>query len=121
MNEAIYRKIIEKKEFLKLPRRDVEMAFGLFDKERFLDEEKIKKTRELLRKIYFSFGSLKLLSPNIFYKKNIKEILKKHLSSRERLSLYDEIYKRILKEFIGKNFSIIDLGAGINGLSYKEL
>lgn len=75
MNKQIYEKIVNKKEFSQLPKKDVEKVYSLFDKKDFIDEEKIKKTRDLLRKVYFAFGSLKLLNSNILKKKSVEEIL----------------------------------------------
>jgi hypothetical protein len=124
----IIEKIMSKKEYSQLPKKDVELVFGKFEKRQTSDEEKIKLSRDLLRKIYSSFSSGKLLSI-----KDKKEdwILKKHLSTRERLSYYSELYKKLLGEFgtlraYSETFpsekftgSIIDLGAGVNGFSYK--
>ena len=121
MDKEIYKQIIKKKEFSRLPEKDVEKAFENFNKPEFLDEEKIKLTRDLLRKIYFAFGSLKILCPRIIEKKSPEEILKKHISTKERFENYEGVYRRILDKFIGKNFTVIDLGAGINGLSYDWL
>jgi hypothetical protein len=59
--------------------------------------------------------SRKLLGPK---NKNFEWILRKHISTRERLEFYPEIYKRILKG-LGKKISIIDLGAGANSFSYS--
>ena len=111
---ALIKKIIQKKEFSQLPEKDVLLAFLNFNKVEYSEEEKIKLTRNLLRKIFSSFTSRKILLPK---DKNEDWFLKKHLSTRERLPYYEEIYSRILKG-IDKNLSIIDLGAGINGLSY---
>lgn len=108
-------KITQKKEFSQLPRKDVELAFEHFNKERYLDEEKIKLTRDLLRKVFSAFTSQKILS---LKSKPPEWILRKHLSTRERLPHYEELYKRILKG-LNKNVSVIDLGAGINGFSYE--
>ncbi len=110
--KEIIRKITEKKEFSQLPERDVLIAFEKFDKIKYSDEEKIKLTRDLLRKVFSAFTSKKLLLPK---NKDEEWILKKHLSTRERLIYYGEIYSRI----IGNNSTVIDLGAGINGFSYK--
>ena len=44
--------------------------------------------------------------------------MKKHLSSRERLPHYLEVYKRIFKN-VDKKLSVIDLGSGVNGFSYN--
>ncbi len=113
--EQLIQKITQKKEFSQLPRRDVELAFEKFNKKSYLDEEKIKLTRNLLRQVFSSFTSQKILS---LKNKDEEWILRKHLSTRERFPYYEEIYKRILKS-LNKKLSIIDLGAGINGFSYK--
>ena len=117
MDGEIYEKIISKKEFSKLPKKDVERIFGIFEKRETTDSEKIKLTRDLLRKVYFAFGSLKLLNPKIIDKKGVDEILKKHISTAERFDHYSELYDKLLKDF--KKVKVVDLGAGINGLSYK--
>ncbi|MBL7059120.1 hypothetical protein ISS08_01585 [Candidatus Pacearchaeota archaeon] len=105
-------KIVEKKEYSNLPKKDVELAFSQFDKKQYLDEEKIKLTRNFLRRIYVSFSSVKLLN---LKDKNAEWVLKKHRSTKERFEYYPEIYKRILL----KEKTIIDLGAGVNGFSYS--
>jgi hypothetical protein len=109
-------KIMQKKEFSELPKKDVEMALKKFDKEHLLDEEKIKLTRNLLMEVFSAFTSRKLLS---LRDREPGWILKKHLSTRERNPYYKEIYKRILKD-LGKDLSIIDLGSGVNGFSYES-
>ena len=114
MEVEAYKKIIEKKEFSQLPRIDVEKTFSHFEKRQCSDEEKIRLTRDLLRKIFSAFASQKILSPK---DKDEEWILRKHLSTRERLPFYGEVYSRILKDE-KKDLSIIDLGAGINGFSY---
>lgn len=115
MEKEIYEEITKKKDFSHLPRRDVEMAFSIFEKRQVSDEEKIRLTRDLLRKVFSAFTSKKILS---LKDKEPDWVLRKHLSTRERLAYYDEIYKRLLKDFIGKEMTIFDLGAGINGFSY---
>ncbi len=107
-------KITSKKEFSKLPKKDVELAFEKFDKHNYVDEEKIKLTRELLHKAFSSFTSQKLLS---LKDKDSEWILRKHLSTRERLPYYTEVYEKLLDN---EKFTIFDLGAGINGFSYNH-
>lgn len=115
LSEEMYNKIIAKKEFSQLPKKDVELAFEKFDKERYVDEEKVKLTRDLLRKVFSAFTSSKILSPK---NKDEEWILKKHISTRERFSHYNEVYGRIFGN--SKKFgSVIDLGAGVNGFSYN--
>jgi hypothetical protein len=106
-------KVREKREFSKLPEKDIETAFNHFEKRQASEEEKIELTKEFLRKIFSAFISKKLLS---LKNKDEEWILRKHISTRERLPHYTEIYKRILKD---KEASVVDLGAGINGFSYK--
>ena len=113
MEREIYEKIIKKKEFSQLVKKDVEIAFSHFDDEKYLDEEKVKLTRDLLRKVYSAFGK-RVMS---FKDKDPELVLQKHLSTRERLPHYKELYERLLKGF--KDVSIIDLGAGVNGFSYN--
>lgn len=114
--EELIKKITEKKDFSQLPLKDVETAFNKFDKPFYVDEEKIKLTRDLLRKVFSVFTSEKLLS---IKEKDPEWILKKHLSTRERFDFYSDLYKRIFKDFKKENLTVFDLGAGINGFSYS--
>ncbi len=114
--KEIIEKITQKKEFSKLREIDVERAFEKFDKKEFSVLDKIKLTRDLLRKVFSVFTSQKLLS---LKEKNSEWFLKKHLSTRERFNFYGELYERILKN--QKKPNIIDLGSGINGFSYNYL
>lgn len=106
---------MQKKEFSQLPKKDAEMAFEKFENRQTSDEEKIKLTRDLLRKVYFSFGSHKLLN---IRDKSPEWILKKHFSTKERFPYYKEVYRRVLTG-LNKKISVIDLGAGVNGFSYS--
>ena len=115
--KKLIEKIIQKKEFSQLPKRDVELTFEKFDKDIYCDEEKIKLTRDLLRKVFSGFTSKKILSPK---NKDFEWIFRKHLSTRERLPYYIKVYQRILKK-LSKKINVIDLGAGINGFSYNYI
>jgi len=115
MDKETYNKIIQKKEFSQLPKKDVELAFAKFDKEIYGDEEKIKLTRDLLRKVFSVFTSQKLLG---LKDKEPEWILKKHLSTRERFVYYPKLYKKLIGDF-KRSINIFDLGAGVNGFSYK--
>jgi hypothetical protein len=113
-NQKLISKIMEKQELQKLPTEDVEMALALCAKKGNSDEENIERTRELLHGAYGAFSSRKLF---VSRKERTPEwILKKHLSTRERLPHYNEIYKKIMKGFNGK-INVIDLGSGVNGFS----
>ncbi|MBI3622909.1 hypothetical protein HY212_02400 [Candidatus Pacearchaeota archaeon] len=112
-NELI-EKITQKKEFSQLPFRDVELAFEKFDKPKNADYQKIKLTRQFLRKIFSGFSSRKVLHKR---DEDIEWFLMKHKSTKERFPFYEEVYSRCFKGF-PESFSVIDLGVGINGLSY---
>ncbi len=107
-------KITERKEFSQLPKEDVSLALSKFEKKNLNDYQKVKLTRQLLRKIFSSFSSRKIFSSK---EKSIDWYFSKHKSTKERSPFYKEIYSRCLKDF--KKVSVIDLGAGINGLSYS--
>ncbi len=114
MNKEIINEIKKKREFSELPDIDIKLAYSHFEKRQADNEEKIRLTKELLRKIFSAFVSKKLLS---LKNKDEEWILRKHASTRERLPHYIEIYKRIFSGY--KKTSVIDLGAGINGFSYN--
>lgn len=114
----LIKKITGKKEFSELPQIDVEIALEHFASEKFVDEEKIKLTRDLLRRVFSAFSRNKLLNPKILEKKSSEEILKKHFSTTERVPYFSELYSRILRGE-NKKINVIDLGAGVNGFSYN--
>lgn len=114
MDNKLLEKIVEKKEFSKLPKKDVELVFAKFDQPRNQDFQKLKLTRSFLRKIYSSFSSRKLLT---LRERDPEWVLGKHKSTKERLPYYGEVYTRILKN-LNKEISVIDLGSGANGFSY---
>lgn len=112
--QEIIKKITQKKEFSKLREIDVEMVFEKFDKKEFSYLDKIKLTRDLLRKVFSAFTSQKLLS---IKDKDPEWFLKKHISTKERLPYYEELYSKLLTG----NETVFDLGAGVNGFSYNFL
>ena len=114
MEEELIKKIKQKKEFSMLPEKDVELVFEKINTPFRTDEEKIKMTRDLLRKIYTVFLSNKLLK---IKRKNFDWFLKKHLSTRERFHYYSELYRKIIGNS-GEKIKIYDLGCGINGFSF---
>jgi len=117
--QELIKKITSKKEFSRLPEKDVLLAFKKFDNKNYVDEEKVKLTRALLRKVFSGFTSRKLLS---LKDKSSEWILRKHLSTRERLSYYKQIYKKFLINFdFGTGITVFDLGAGVNGFSFIYL
>jgi hypothetical protein len=112
ISKEIYEQIIKKKDFSQLPKKDVERTFEKFAKRQVSDEEKIRLTRDLLRKVFSAFTSKKILS---LKDKDPEWVLRKHISTRERLPYYEELYSKIVKP----GESVFDLGAGINGFSYN--
>lgn len=112
--EEIINRIISKKEFSKIPEEDIWLAYGKFERRECSEEEKIRLTRDLLRKVYSAFTSGKLLN---IKDKDEEWLLRKHLSTRERLNNYPELYEKLFNGL--KKCSLIDLGSGINGFAYK--
>jgi len=116
MNEKeLIEKIISKKEFSRLPLKDVSLVFENFDKDFYSDEEKVKLSRDLLRKMYTVFLSNKLLN---YREKDEEWFLNKHFSTKERISFYKEVYKKIFSGFKGKT-NVYDLGSGVNSFSHS--
>lgn len=117
--DEIIDEVVKKKEFSQLPREDVVLVYSFFSKRDVLVEDKIKLTRDLLRKMYTAFVSDRLLSVK---DKEANWFLGKHISTKERMDYYFDLYKRILS-FVDKKFpiSIFDFGCGINGFSYSFL
>ncbi|MBU2638055.1 MAG: hypothetical protein KJ955_03720 [Nanoarchaeota archaeon] len=87
-------------------------------------ESAVKETRAKLREVYGAF-----LSPKYFQREKFlnaikdlndveahKRILGLHLSTRERLPFYEEVYSQIF-QITGKPSSILDLGCGLNPFS----
>lgn len=114
MNSNILKEIKSKREFSQLREVDIEKNFELFSKRQVTEQEKIYLTKEQLRKLFTAFLSKKLLSPK---DKSPDWILRKHISTNERLPYYKELYNKLLKE--NKKTFIFDLGCGINGFSYN--
>lgn len=115
--QEILKKVVSKKDFSDLPERDVEIAFSNFERRQTSDEEKIKLTRDLLRRVFSVFSSDKLFSLKQLDKHNEEWFLKKHISTRERFDFYQEVYKNIFGGIKNKEIFVLDLGAGINGFS----
>lgn len=112
--EEILNKVALKREFSEIPKEDLLLAYKKFEKRQCSEEEKIRLTRDLLRKVYSAFLSNKLLN---IKNKGEEWFLRKHLSTRERLDYYPILYKRIFNN--STKCSVIDLGSGINGFSYQ--
>ena len=100
-------KVMEKKEFSKLPRQVVARALEI-------SKGDVKGARALLRKYFGVFLTNKILKV-----KYLDEgILERHISSKGRD--YDVLYGKIFEK-IGDAGCVVDLGCGVNGFSYKFL
>jgi isochorismate hydrolase len=99
--------IKNKKEFRHLPNSIIKRVSKLA-------KEDIKESRAILRKYFGVFLTNKILKE----KTEDEDRLKNHISSKKRN--YEEFYKKIFED-IQKPNSIIDLGCGVNGFSYKYL
>lgn len=85
----------------------------------------IKESRNELNKIYGIFQDKNKSSANSLLKeiktapkRSTKDILKLHLSSKERLDSYPQFYEKIF-EITGKPDSILDLACGLNPFSFE--
>ncbi|MCR4285150.1 MAG: hypothetical protein NUV97_03860 [archaeon] len=105
--KEIIDKIKQKKEFSQLPDSIVERAAEL-------SKGDVKDSRALLRKYFGVFLTNRVLKSGWGF----EEVLNFHLSTKKRD--YEVFYKEIF-EVIGPVKSVIDLGAGVNGFSYKVL
>ena len=95
----------KKKQFSELPDSVVARALEI-------SKNDVKKARALLRKYFGVFLTNRVL------RGSGEDILKSHISSKSRD--YDFIYKEIF-ETVGLTGSILDLGCGVNPLSYGFL
>ncbi len=104
-------KIIEaikkKREFSGLPNSIVERVAEM-------SKGDVKESRALLRKYFGVFLTNKILKGKI----SDDEMLVSHMSSKKRD--YEKFYGEIFSEIKGVG-SVIDLGCGVNGFSYKYL
>lgn len=107
----IVKKIKEKKEFSGLPDSLIEKVLNQKGIKSKSEEEKIKLSREFLRKYFGVFLTNKVL------KGNSEDVLKKHISSKNRD--YDLFYNKISDIVDKKISSVIDVGCGINGFSFN--
>lgn len=101
MDKELINLVKQKKEFSELPDSIVILA---------LEKSKsdVKKAREILRKYFGVFLTNKVI------KGMGEEVLSSHISTRNRD--YKGLYAKILN---GDEKTILDLGCGVNGFSYK--
>jgi len=109
MEKQIIEKIREKKEFSYLPEGIVKRVLDLKEIRNKKGDEKVKLARAILRKYFSVFLSNKLLGGKL----EDEEVLKKHLSSKDR------DYKKLYEQILDDENTILDFGAGLNGFSLK--
>jgi len=78
-----------------------------------------KEIRKVLRYYTGMFEINNKERKQLLHANKITELLKTHLSTKERYGYYDEIYNKIFK-ITKKPNSILDLGCGLNPLSLPE-
>ncbi|MBU2589869.1 MAG: hypothetical protein KKA65_00035 [Nanoarchaeota archaeon] len=123
--------IRDKREFRNLSTKFIEQILEFYIASKIIEKldkkdiiKIVKDTRAKLREVYGAFLSKGFLKRFRFLKSlkdlkdfdNHEKILKLHVSSRERIPYYSEIYEKIFK-ITGKPKSILDLGCGLNPLS----
>ncbi len=99
---------------------------GLKNKKSAFYKKTIKEVRAKLRKNYGLFREeegaekreelVEKLQGGCQKKRIVKELLKTHASTRERLDFYETLYKKIFA-ITGKPKTILDLGCGLNPFS----
>jgi 16S rRNA (guanine(1405)-N(7))-methyltransferase len=102
------------KQYLKKEAKSVGFLMRGFSEKSGKYKEIIKGIRRELRKVYGLFQ--RDAARRLDSKQQYKEILESHTSTRERLSFYSSLYKKIFK-ITGKPKSILDLGCGLNPFS----
>lgn len=109
--EELVNQIKDKKEFKELPDCLIKNVLQIKEIDLKKGSDKIKFARAFLRKYFSVFMTNKIVSGKL----SENEILKKHLSTKNR------DYARLYSRLLDNKRVIIDLGAGLNGFSYNYL
>ncbi len=80
-------------------------------------KEIVKAIRWEIGVIYGSFLTKSFPKKNKLIESNYKDLLKLHKSTKERIELYEKIYRQILRWYKPKKIG--DLGCGLNPISYE--
>lgn len=125
MQEELVTKILSSKKYKYIHPEVIKNIYEV-ERKKFKNKKDILKAiKRRLHQIYGSFlkpyeykkigGYLELISENNL--KNIcNEILKIHISTKERLIFYEDLYRKIF-EITGKPKSILDIACGLNPFS----
>jgi len=106
INEKQLRKSIEYKKAVKSARKTLHESYEMFQIPESAESNKIKET--FIRKLKIRQDS----------KEDYNSVLSLHLSTKERIPYYSFIYNQIFK-IIKKPKTILDLGCGLNPISYN--
>lgn len=106
MDKDLIKEVKKKKQFSELPDSIVEKAL-------VLNKGDVKSARAFLRKYFGVFLTNRVLKPKDVFDWRI--ILKTHISSKKR------DYERLYDEILDDCYSVVDLGAGMNGFSVLEM
>ena len=129
MNSLINK--IKSKKYASLSDEVIEQEINTFIRknQKAKDKEIIKGVKERLHKIYGSFQVKKKKKRDVLLEELKKspnsidqhrKILETNLSTKERLKAYNTLYYRIF-QITGQPKSILDIGSGINPISYPFL
>ena len=129
MNSLINK--IKSKKYASLSDEIIEQEIEVFlrKKPKAKDKEIIKEVKTRLHKIYGSFQINKKKKRDMFLEELRKDpgsidlhrkILETNLSTKERMRAYQTLYYRIFR-LTGQPNTILDIGAGINPISYPYL
>jgi 16S rRNA (guanine(1405)-N(7))-methyltransferase len=115
--KSISNKLI-KDEILKYINQNPELIKSINNKKSKNFKKIVKEIRKKLHLIYGSFQTSKKNKRGKYLKDlDIKKILSTNISTKERLEIYPNLYKKIFK-ITGKPKTIVDLGCGINPISF---
>lgn len=132
MIQEILRQIKENKKYKNLADSIVKKEIQKYlksNKIKKITKQDIKNIRSKLHKFYSSFQTkkknkkyqyLSQLNPGLDNEENANNLLSMTISTKERINDYKEIYKQIFK-ITGPPETIIDLGSGLNPLSYSYM
>jgi len=128
----MYEDIVKNKKYRSLDPSLVKEAIADYFKRnpshtKFLERKRSKKYKEIVKKIrgelhkaYGSFQDDKSKRDSFLKAKNYDAVLNTSVSAKERLPFYTQLYKDIFS-LTGEPKIILDLGAGLNPVSYSYM
>ena len=116
---AIVQEIKKKDELKNLEESFIKERISDYTKKNSINLESLDKRSSAYKELFKTIRK-KCFEVYGLFKQKSKDTLEEHISSKERLEFYPRIYKEIFA-ITGKPKTILDLGCGLNPLSYKEL